>query len=280
MRSTLQTGKAYADQWTRFDAAQAEYEKKKQEFDAIKAKTPAPAKPAETAAAKPAEGAKADAAKKEEPKAPAGPVEPKPPEKPRVVESLDAYRALFSGKIPALVEAQRTDAIKLAVQVFRDEFQLRTILLGADDAFRLPALLAEKQVSVAVGPEIVRTVEREQINLAQVLANQGVAFGFRSKATTGVKNLPLAIDYAVRAGLGSEDALRGLTLGPARLLSLDKQIGSLAIGKDADLVVLSGPPFESATQVLAVMIDGEWVFTAPNERSPWRKNRLAEAVPA
>src|SRR5262249_57685314 len=140
---------------------------------------------------------------------------------------------------PALVEAQRVDAIKLAVQIFRDEFNLRTVLLGADDAFRVGELLAQKQVAVAVGPEIVRTVERERVNLPQVLANRGVPFGFQSQATTGVKTLPLAVQYAVRQGLGTDDALAGLTAAPARFLSVDKTIGNLAAGKDADLGVLT-----------------------------------------
>ena len=164
------------------------------------------------------------------------------------------------------MEAHRVDAIKLAVQIFRDEFKLRTVLLGADDAFRVTDLLAEKQIAVAVGPELVRTVDHETINLAQVLANRGVLFGFQSRATTGVKTLPLAVQYAVRRGLGSDDALAGLTAGPAKLLSIDKQVGTLAVGKDADLVVLSGPPFELSTRVLAVMIDGQWVYQEEDEQ--------------
>src|SRR5439155_6090999 len=138
------------------------------------------------------------AAKKEGAEAPAEPAEPKPPEKPRSVENLEPYRALFAGKIPALVEARRTDAIKLAVQIFHDEFKLRTVLLGADDAFRVVDLLAEKRLAIALGPELVRTVDRDRVNLAQTLANRGLPFGFQSKATTGVKTLPLAVQYAVR----------------------------------------------------------------------------------
>jgi hypothetical protein len=252
LRSALQQGKTYADGWTRYESALAEYAKKKQDYDAAKAKASPPAKPAE--------GGKPEAApKKDEPKP------PEPPEKPRVIEGQEPYRALFVGKIPALVEAHRVDAIKLAVQVFRDEFKVRTILLGADDAFRVADLLAEKQVAVAVGPELVRTVEHESINTAQVLANRGIPFGFQSKATTGVKTLPTAVQYAVRRGLGTEDALAGLTASPARMLSIDKQLGTLAVGKDADLVVLSGPPFELSTRVLAVMIDGQWVYEEKEE---------------
>jgi imidazolonepropionase-like amidohydrolase len=255
LRSSLQTAQAYAEVWTRYQTAQAEYEKKKQEYDAAKAKA-APATP-------PKSDAKTDTPKKEEAK---GPPEPKAPDKPRVIDNLEPYRPLFAGKIPALVEAHRIDAIKLALQIFRDEFKVRTVLLGADDAFRLADLLAEKQVAVAVGPELVRTVDREPVNLAQVLANHGVPFGFQSRARSGVKALPMAVQYAVHRGLGAEDALGGLTAVPARFLSIDQRLGVLAVGKDADLVVLSGPPFEPSTRVLAVMIDGQWVHEEKDER--------------
>ena len=259
LRATLQAAKAYADSFTKYDVAQAEYLKKKADYDAAKAKaTPA------AATARPATGTSGTAATQE--KKPEEPKAPTAPDKPSVVAALEPYRALFAGKIPALVEAKRSDAIKLAVQIFRDEFKLRTILLGAEDAFRLPNLLAEKGVAVAVGPELVQTVQDQTINTAQLLANRGIPFSFQSKATTGVKMLPLAVQYAVRCGLGSEDALAGLTSGPAKLLSIDNRIGTLAVGRDADLVVLSGPPFESSTRVLAVMIDGQWVFQEEDER--------------
>jgi imidazolonepropionase-like amidohydrolase len=242
LRSTLQQGKTYADGWAQYEAKLADYQQKKKEYDAAKAKA---------------------AGKKDAPKLPPAPEEP---EKPRTVEAMEPYRALFAGRIPTLVEANRADAIRLAVKIFRDEYKLRTVLLGADDSFRLGDLLAEKQVAVAVGPELVRTVEREPVNLAQVLANRGVPFAFQSKATTGVKTLPLAVQYAVHRGLGADDALTGLTAGAAKLLSIDKRVGTLAVGKDADLVVLSGPPFEAASRVLAVMIDGEWVYQEEEQR--------------
>ena len=254
LRATLQAGKAYADTFTRYEAAQAEYLKKKQEFDAAKA-----ARPATTSGRPPVAGATAEK-KPEEPKAPTA------PDRPRVVEAQEPWRALFTGKIPALVEAKRADAIKLAVQVFRDEFKVRTVLLGAEDAFRVANLLADKDVAIAVGPELIQTVESQTINMAQLLANRGIPFAFQSKATTGVKMLPLAVQYAVRRGLGADDALAGLTAGPAKLLSIDNRVGVLAVGRDADLVVLSGPPFESSTRVLAVMIDGQWVHQEEDER--------------
>ena len=188
------------------------------------------------------------------------PEEPKAPEKPTQVDALEAYRSLFAGRIPALVEAKREDAIRLAITIFRDEFNLRTVLVGADDAFRLAELLASKGVSAVTGPEFVRTVERTEVNLPLALAVRGVPVGFQSQATTGARQLPMAVAYAVRHGLGADDALRGLTSGAAKLFGIDETVGTLAVGKDADLVVLSGSPFELSTRVLAVMIDGEWVY--------------------
>ena len=71
--------------------------------------------------------------------------------------------------------------------------------------------------------------------------------------------LPMVVQHAVSKGLGADDALAGLTSSPAELLSLT-DIGTIATGKDADLVVLSGPPFDPASRVIAVMIDGQWVY--------------------
>ena len=192
-----------------------------------------------------------------DPDAPKKPTEPK---KPRSSSTYEPYRALFAGKIPAFVEADTAIKIKAAVKLFREEFQLTTILVGGDELYRVPELLAKHSVRVAVGPTLIREVDNVTHNLPQILANHQIPFGFQSKATTGVRLLPWAVAYSVHRGLGTNDALHGLTGGAAKLLSLDDQVGSIAVGQDADLVVLSGPPFHLASEVLAVMIDGEWVY--------------------
>ncbi len=240
LRDTLSSGKAYADLWTKYESDLAAYAIKKKEFDA--------AKPAVTTEKK---DDKKPAEKKPEP--------PKAPDKPQIVDLYEPYRALFAGKMPALVEARREDAIRLAVAICRDEFNIRMGLVGADDAFRVVDLLAAKGVSVIAGPELVRTVEHQSVNLPLALTLRGVPVAFHSNATTGAKNLPLAVGFAVHQGLASDDALRGLTSTAAQFLNLDN-VGVLATGKDADLVILSAMPFEPSTRVLAVMIDGQWVY--------------------
>ena len=78
--------------------------------------------------------------------------------------------------------------------------------------------------------------------------------------------MPAAIQYSVSQGLSSTDAIDALTGNPAKMLSDKLTFGSLASGKDADLVVLSGPPFEFSTKVLAVMIDGVWVYEREEQK--------------
>lgn len=188
------------------------------------------------------------------------------PKEPKKNSALEPYRALFSGQIPAIVEARKAPAIEQALKLFEEEFKIRTIIAGADDLARFSDLFEGYNAGVCVGPEILITKDRAVTNLAQLLANENIPFGFQSKGTTGVGQLPAAIQYSINKGLGVHDGLQGLTASPARLLSKDMTFGSLGRGKDADLVVLSGPPFENATEVLAVMIDGEWVYDQKEQK--------------
>lgn len=254
-RDTLKAAKTYCDSWTKYEAELPEYEREKKEYD-VKLKDYE-----KKAAAKKDEkkDEKKDAKKEEKKDDEEKPEEPKAPTRPQANDALEPYRALFAGKIPALVEARREDAIRLAITICRDEFKLRTILIGADDAYRVADLLAEKNVAAIAGPELVRTVDRNEVNLPLALAMRSVPVGYQSLATSGARHLPNAVGFAVRHGLGSDEALRGLTAAPAQFLGLDT-VGTLAVGKDADLVVLSGMPFEASTRVLAVMIDGQWAY--------------------
>lgn len=261
LRGALRAGKAYADAWTKYEAEQAEYLKKKAEYDELQKKKavekkPEATKPAGTATA-PAGTVPAATKPAEKPKD-AEPTEPKAPSKPQASEAMEPYRLLFAQKIPLLVEARRLEAIRLAVSICREEYPVRLVLVAPDDAFRCLDLLAEKQVAVIAGPPLVRTVERTSSNLPQLLSNRDLKFGFQSQATSGAQLLPEAVRYSVHHGLASGDALAALTSCSAKLFDLPR-VGTLRPGHDADLVVLSGPPFQAGTRVLAVMIDGEWV---------------------
>jgi len=190
---------------------------------------------------------------------PNAPVAPKEPTKPKLQAELEPYRRLFKQELVAIVETSDALSIGLALKIFRDEFGVPTVISGDDGLEVTAAAIAAAGASFVVGPTFVGTVDGEEVNYAQRLSSNQIPFAFQSKATTGSAQLPLAVAYAVHQGLGGTDALRGFTSGAAALLKLPG-VGQLKLGGDADLVVLSGKPFEPSTQVLAVMIDGQWVY--------------------
>jgi imidazolonepropionase-like amidohydrolase len=248
-------------------AKPAEADAKKEEPKPAEAKPdaakPAEAKPAEATPgsdSKPSSDAKPET-KSEELKEPTKPTEPK---KPPVSEAMEPYRNLFQKKIVALVELTDVRAVEVAIKLFREEFDIRTAIVADAAAAEKADLLAKHHVLVIVGPTLTGDDKGDKVNFPAELSVAGVPFAFQSNSGTGVSMLPDAVAYAVFQGLGRSAAMKGLSYGPAEFLKLDS-VGSIEIGRDADLVVLSGPPLEISSEVLAVMIDGTWVFEKESE---------------
>jgi imidazolonepropionase-like amidohydrolase len=216
---------------------------------------PKPSEPSKPSDAKPAD------AKPSEPGSSAL-VEPKKPEEPKkvpVVDAMEPYRPLFAKKIAAMVEANDSKAIALAIKLFRTEFDLTTAIVSNKAAAEEAELLSKNGVLVVTGPVLIGEEDGQVVNFPSEIAASGIPIAFQSQTTTGTSKLPDVVAYAVYQGLGFDDALRGMSQWPASFLKLST-VGSIELGKDADLVVLSGPPFELSSEVLAVMIDGKWVY--------------------
>lgn len=224
--------------------------------DAPKLSEPSkPAEPSKPSDAKPADAKPSDSAT-------SALVEPKKPDEPKkvpVVDALEPYRPLFAKKIAAMVEANDFKAVALAVKLFRTEFDLTTAIVSNKAATEAAELLSKNGVLVVTGPVLIGEEDGQVVNFPAEIAAAGIPVAFQSQTTTGTSKLPDVVAYAVYQGLGFEDALRGMSQGPASFLKLTS-VGSIELGKDADLVVLSGPPFELSSEVLAVMIDGNWVY--------------------
>ncbi len=202
-----------------------------------------------------------DNAKSEDKKPEEKKEELKPPKKPNTNAALEPYRALFAGKIPAMVSVNSLYSIKEAAELFSKKYQLKTILVGVKDLARQPDLLADYDVSVVAGPDLSVTLQDQPPTyLPQTMATAGLRFGFQSNGTTGSAKLPGAVQYVISKGLSATDALDGLTGNAADMLFEKPTFGKIAAGNDADLIVLSGPPFEFSTRILAVMINGQWVY--------------------
>jgi imidazolonepropionase-like amidohydrolase len=94
-------------------------------------------------------------------------------------------------------------------------------------------------------------------NVASVLKDAGVPFALSSHGSTAPDaRLAAQAGYAMAGGIGFEDALAAVTSVPARLLGVEARVGTLEVGKDADLVLWSGEPFQPGSRVLATIVDG------------------------
>jgi imidazolonepropionase-like amidohydrolase len=101
---------------------------------------------------------------------------------------------------------------------------------------------------------------------AAILHDGGIPLAFQGGYESYVpKTRVLLFEASVAAanGLGFAAALEAATIGAARILGIDDRVGSLAVGKDADLVLFDGDPFETTSHVSAVVIAGELVFERP-----------------
>lgn len=162
--------------------------------------------------------------------------------------------------MPALVHANRADEIHNTLTVFRDEYNLDVIILGGDDGFRVADELRKYDVGVAVGPDIIRYEKGKPINNAGLLTENGLRVALHTSATSGTQYLPMSAAYAVRYGMDEDKAFRAITTYPAELLHVDDRIGSIDEGKDADLVILSGEPFDFRSRVQKVIVNGRIVY--------------------
>jgi imidazolonepropionase-like amidohydrolase len=225
-RDLLKRAKAYADRWERYERQYSEYEQRK---------------------------------------ARSTPDLVEPPQQPGRDTNLELLRGLFKRHMPALVRAERDDEIRNALTVFRDEFNLDTVLLGAGNAYRLIPELRRHGLGVALGPNIIQFDKTKAINNAALLTAKGIRVALHTSATSGTQYLPMSAAYAIRHGMEAEQAFQAVTLTPARLLHVEDRVGSIDVGKDADLVILTGMPFEFTTQVKTVMINGRTAYRRTSE---------------
>lgn len=262
------------DEAVKAAAAKQEAEKKEAEKNAAEqkpaenagkpdtGKEDAEKKTADASSTKAGEPAKSDASadiKAADSNQPVEPKKPDEPKKPTAIPALEPYRPLFAKTIAALVEASDPRAVEVVVKLFREEFDLHTALVSNSAAVANAELLAKHKVLVIVGPNLIEVKDGKPLNIPAELSVANVALAFQSSSTTGASLLPDVLAFGVYDGLGRSDAIKGMSSGPAAFFKLNS-IGAIEVGRDADLVVLSGPPFEIASEVLAVMIDGRWVY--------------------
>ena len=191
-----------------------------------------------------------------------GKLEDKPDEKP----AFENMRAAFDGSVPTLIHTASARDVMATARIFHDEYRLKTIVSHATfHGYKVAKEMAQRDVHVNVGPRMY------DFSFSQDSRFYGLAAEYKA---AGVKNLSLCTDapvlpqedlfyqgsMAIRFGLDEETALKGVTINCARAISCDDRVGSIEVGKDADLIVKAGSLFDVTIPVDMVFINGEIVY--------------------
>ncbi len=200
--------------------------------------------------------AKWDEYNKKKAAAKAGEAGPTPPSRDLKLEALLPY---LEGKKPVIVKAEEPGDLETAYALAQ-EFKLRMILNGLTQSQGIFDKIASWKLPVILGSiyEDPKAWERYDAvyKVPGELSKRGVKIAFASFDAHQVRNLPYAAGFAVAFGLPYDEAMKALTLYPAQIWGVDDQLGSLDVGKTANVVVANGDPLDVTTDVKHVFIQG------------------------
>jgi imidazolonepropionase-like amidohydrolase len=235
LRQTFLDAQDYGQKWTDYEKKKADYEKSKGDA----AKTDASSKPD-------------DKDKDKDKKQP-----PTPPKRDLKLEALLPY---LQGKKLVVLGAEEANDLQTAVSLAH-EFNLKFVLNHVSHAQSVLDYVASLHVPVIVGPiyEDPKPEERYDAvySLPAQLNKRGVKIAFASYDAHNSRNLPYQAGYATAFGLPYEEALRAMTINSAEIWGLADSLGSLEVGKTANVVVANGDPLDVKTDVKQVFIDGK-----------------------
>ncbi len=199
--------------------------------------------------------------------------------RPDTDRSLAALIPVIEGKMPVVMLANTEREIARALDL-ATEFKLKLIIAGGRESGRLTDRLLKQNVPVLLSlnlprrttaampeadPEPLRVL-RERVEAQQTagkLAKAGVRFGFQSGSLPSAADIMVNANRTIENGLSAEDAVRAFTIWPAEILGVGNQLGSIEVGKIANLTITRGDLFDRNSRISQVFIDGRPVDLRP-----------------
>jgi hypothetical protein len=194
-------------------------------------------------------------------------------------KSLAALQPVLARQLPVVMQAEREREIIRALDL-AEEFNLQLIIAGGGEAYKVVDRLKEQKVPVLLSlnfpkrtaaasseaePEPLRVLREraEAPKTAGRLAAAGVRFAFQSGQMTNISDFLANAQKTIDNGLARDQALRGLTLGAAEILGVADRLGSIEVGKIANLTITRGDLFDKNRRITHVFIDGHPVDLKP-----------------
>jgi imidazolonepropionase-like amidohydrolase len=178
---------------------------------------------------------------------------------------LEALGRVLRREIPWRQHCHRADDIATAIRI-ADEFGYDLVIDHGTEAHLLADIIAAKDIPVIIGPLLTSRSKVELRNRSMANPGRLAAAGVTIAITTDHPVVPINFlvhqaAFAVKEGLDRETALRALTINPARIAGIADRLGSIEVGKDADLVIWSGDPLDVLSRVQRALIDGAEIYS-------------------
>ena len=182
---------------------------------------------------------------------------------PKFDMKMEALLPVLRGEIPLKAHAHRADDICTAIRIAK-EFGVKMTLEHCTEGHLIPEIVARSGFPVAVGPTLTNASKIELCNKTfetpGVLHRAGCQVSIITDSPVIPQQyLPLCAGLAVKAGMDPFAALQAITINPAKHLGIEDRVGSLEVGKDADIVLTDGDPMVSDNHIIAVILNGEKV---------------------
>jgi imidazolonepropionase-like amidohydrolase len=177
---------------------------------------------------------------------------------------LEVLVQVLKKEIPLRAHAHRADDITTAIRI-AEEFDVDICIEHCTEGHLIADFLGEKKIAAMVGPTLGTRPKIELVNTSfstpGILFRAGVKVALVSDHPVfPVEQLPIQAALVHKAGLPEEETLKAITINPAEIMGIHHRVGSIEPGKDADIIILNGHPFDWRTKVEKTLIDGEIVY--------------------
>jgi len=172
---------------------------------------------------------------------------------------------VLEGKTYLKVHCHRADDICTAIRLCK-EFNVKYTLEHCTDGYRIADILKEEDCKAILGPLLCARPKIELKDLSfkapKTLSDAGVKFAIMTDhPVIPLYTLPISAAVSVREGLDEIEALKSISIYAAEIAGIDDRVGSLEVGKDADISIFNGHPFDFKTKAVKVFVDGNIVYS-------------------
>jgi imidazolonepropionase-like amidohydrolase len=179
---------------------------------------------------------------------------------------MEALVPVVTGKVPVILITHDEVTIRNALEIIK-EYRLKGIIRASSGILKYADRIAKENIPViwAGTTGIPRRWEPFDLNYhtAAVLAEKGILFAFDpggwGPGNRSVRDMPMPASISVAHGLSEKEALKALTINPARILGIEEEVGSLEAGKTANVAIWTGSPIQGRSRVETVIIKGKLI---------------------